>query len=71
MSKPLDVAAAEALLDLCAIHGVAEVLDYLAAHYRTLPEGFDKPMTACVKLANGLDDLAEVAKAADAEVDAG
>lgn len=68
MSKPIDSDAAEALLNLAAVHGMAEVVSFLADHYRSLPEGFEKPLPACVKLADGLDALAETAKAADAEL---
>jgi hypothetical protein len=66
--KPIDDLAAEALLNLSAEHGLAEVLDYLADHYRSLPEGFEKPLPACVKIAEELDKLAPLAKAADNEM---
>lgn len=68
--KPIDSTAAEALLNLTAVHGLAEVLDFIADNYRNLPEGFDKPLPACVKIAEELDKLASVAKAADEELDA-
>jgi hypothetical protein len=66
--KPIDNAAAEAILNLSADHGLAEVLDYLADHYRSLPEGFEKPLPACVAVADALDKIAALAKAADAEM---
>jgi len=66
--KPIDSDAAEALLNLAATHGLAEVLDYLADNFRQAPECFEKSMPACVTVARGLDNLVEAAKAADAEI---
>jgi hypothetical protein len=65
---PIDSDAAEAILNLAAVHGLAEVLDFLADHYRTMPECFDKPMPACVKVADELDAVLASAKAADVEI---
>ncbi len=72
MSKhtPINEKSAEAILNLAAEHGLGEVLDFLADHYRTLPECFDRALPSCVKVADELDKLSEIAKAADAEVDA-
>jgi hypothetical protein len=69
--KPLDSNAAETLLNLTAVHGLAEVLDFLSDHYQSLPEGFEKPMTSCVKVADALHTLVNDARDADDEVDAG
>ena len=68
MSKPINPTSAESLLNLCAEHGMSEVLTFLADHYRSLPECFDKPMTACVNLATAIDALDPLADAADAEL---
>ncbi len=67
--KPIDDKAAERLLDLAAVHGMAEVLDFLADNCRMLPECFERPLPASVALAEKLDALAVDAKAADAELE--
>jgi hypothetical protein len=71
MSKPIDVESAEAILNLVAVHGVAQVLGYISDHYASLPEGFEKSMPNCMRLAGSLEGLKGVAERADAEVEAG
>jgi hypothetical protein len=69
MSKPLDQASSEALMNLCAEHGLEEVLGFIADLYANWEGAFEgRPMTACLKVAAGLAQLAESAKAADAEL---
>ncbi len=71
MSKPIDVESAEAILNLVTVHGAAQVLGYLADHYGSLPEGFEKSMPNCMRLSGSLEGLKDIAERADAEVEAG